>query len=74
MASATEQKALTNPSQLNPEGAFDAPEDSARGPAKQKPLRFGFLKVGFIIDISHFRLIWQDINPFNEIVLTMDAL
>ena len=45
MASAAEQKALSNPSQLNPEGPFEDSEDRARGPAKAKPYRFGFLKV-----------------------------
>lgn len=44
MASAVEQKALTNPSQIDPEQSSLA-EEGARRPGQAKPLRFGFLKV-----------------------------
>ena len=65
MASAIEQKGLTNPPQLNP-GSQAGDDDIARGPGTSKPYRFGFLKVVFEL----FRTIKkQTFNNIDEIVL-----
>ena len=49
MASAVEQKALTTPSQIDPDrSSLKTPEGGNKGSYQSKGLRFGFLKVSLL--------------------------